>query len=99
MISRARVYVESGWVDGYFFGVGSDGWLCWSPQKLILHLDLLIPVKITLITREFRRGEAECRQVPSSEIRCLMLIPFCIIDLNQRAAISDNIDVAQVVKA
>ena len=28
-----------------------------------------------------------------------MLIPFYIIDLNQRAATSDNIDVAQVVKA
>ena len=23
-----------GWVDGCSFGIGSDGWLGWSPQKL-----------------------------------------------------------------
>ena len=22
------------WVDGCSFGIGSDGWLSWSPQKL-----------------------------------------------------------------
>ena len=24
-----------GWVDGCLFGIGPDGWLGWSPQKLI----------------------------------------------------------------
>ena len=33
--SNAELTVDSGWVDGCSFGVGSDGWLCWSPQKLI----------------------------------------------------------------
>ena len=33
--SNAELTVDSWWVDGCSFGVGSDGWLCWSPQKLI----------------------------------------------------------------
>ena len=68
-----------GWVDGCSFGVGLDGWLGWSPQKLKRHLDLQIPMKVISITRERWREEAECRQVLSLEIHCLLLIPFCII--------------------
>ena len=56
-------------------------------------------MKIISITIECRGEESECRHVLSLDIRCLPLISFCIIELNQRAAISDNIDVAQEVKA
>ena len=30
----AELTVDSGWVDGCIFGVGANGWLCWSTQKL-----------------------------------------------------------------
>ena len=32
---NAELTVDSWWVDACSFGVGLDGWLCWSPQKLI----------------------------------------------------------------